>query len=207
MTDLQPKPILVKTRVKGILMNDSQAILHEVVESSKKFCETVGLQKNLITQIIETDNDWALILKVDALLEVAAKEILRKHLHVTLANGIENNKVREEFIDALPLNGRTSVLRLLEAAGCPEVHLRFIEAARKVRNAYAHNVRNLNVSLIELIKRLDRKLLERLSLLQEPADEMFARREKNAKLLRVEIVLLSLRFLCFAYDEAIKPAK
>src|ERR1700728_4250493 len=42
-------------------------------EESQKFCEGVGLQKDLIITILKTDSDWAFVLKVDALLESASK--------------------------------------------------------------------------------------------------------------------------------------
>jgi hypothetical protein len=44
-----------------------------MLEESEKFCEGVGLHKDLIREIIKTDSDWAFILKIDALLESAAK--------------------------------------------------------------------------------------------------------------------------------------
>jgi hypothetical protein len=180
--------------------------LSNLLNGSKKFCRAVGLQEDLITQIIDSDTDWALILKVDALLETAAKEILRKHLNITLAGGIADNGAMEEFIDGLPMQGKTSVLKLLRVAGCTKADLNFIEAVRKVRNAFAHDIRNLNISLIELIKKKkqDINLLGHLSLLKAATDKMIATREKEPNLLKLEIILSTLRFLNFAYDAAVK---
>ena len=53
-----------------------------LLEEAQKFCEGVGLHKNLIGEILKTDSDWAFILKVDALLESAAKQILRGRFEV-----------------------------------------------------------------------------------------------------------------------------
>jgi hypothetical protein len=47
-----------------------------LLEEAQKFCEAVGLHKDLILEIARADNDWAFILKIDALLETASKEII-----------------------------------------------------------------------------------------------------------------------------------
>jgi hypothetical protein len=75
-----------------------------------------------------------------------------------------------------------------------------------VRNAFAHDIRNLNISLIELIKKKkqDINLLGHLSLLKAATDKMIATREKEPNLLKLEIILSTLRFLNFAYDAAVK---
>ncbi len=51
------------------------------------------------------------------------------------------------------MNGRTSILKLLDAAGLPPEELGFIEALLRVRNAYAHDIRFADVRLIDLIGR------------------------------------------------------
>jgi hypothetical protein len=40
-----------------------------LLKEAEKFCDGVGLRKNLIREIIKTDSDCAFILKIDALLE------------------------------------------------------------------------------------------------------------------------------------------
>jgi hypothetical protein len=78
-----------------------------LLEESEKFCEGVGLHKDLIREIIKTDSDWAFILKIDALLESAAKYIVRTGLRIKLLNRVMQNETLDEFVDSLPLNGRT----------------------------------------------------------------------------------------------------
>jgi hypothetical protein len=74
---------------------------------------------------------------LDALLETASKGIIRHGLRLKILNRVITNDVLGDFVESLPLNGRTSILKLLEAAGCPPEEQGFIEATRKVRNAYA----------------------------------------------------------------------
>lgn len=85
----------------------------------QKFCEGVGLHKDLISEILKTDSDWAFILKVDALLESAAKQILREGLRFKILNKVMRNEILDDFVDSLPMNGRTSLLKLLDAACLP----------------------------------------------------------------------------------------
>jgi len=204
MANSQPKPVISTRHTRSVLTKNQQVILSDLLRGSVKFCKVAGLQEDLITEIIDTDTDWALILKLDALLETATKEILRKHLRITLAGRTADSGAMEGFIESLSLNGKTSVLNLLRAAGCAKTDLSFIEAVRKVRNAFAHNIKNLNVSLIELVKRQDKNLLASLCLLKAAQNEMIAMREKNATMLRLELVLSTLRFLNFAYDVVAK---
>lgn len=206
MTNSQPERIRVKIQVKGILMKKPEELLRELLEGSKKFCRAVGLQEDLVSQIIDAENDWALTLKVDALIETAAKEVLRRNFHFTLGDRTVNNEVMEEFIEGLGMQGKTSVRTLLKAAGFEKADLSFIEAVRKVRNAYAHDIRNINRSLLELLKRRNDRLalIKHLALLNAAADQdLIAEREKQPKLLRLEITLSTLRFLNNAYHVAI----
>jgi hypothetical protein len=116
-----------------------------LLKESQKFCKRVGLQKDLIPKILKTDGDWAFILKVDALHESAAKHIVRHGLQIKLLKQTFRNGGLDNFIDSLPMNGRTSVLKLLEASALPEEELRFVEVTRLGRNAYAHKS-NMRIS-------------------------------------------------------------
>jgi hypothetical protein len=136
-----------------------------LLEESQKFCEGMVLHKDLIIEILKTDSDWAFILKIDALLETAAKQILRHGLRFKILNRVIQNKTLDEFVDALPMAGRTSLLKLLDAACLPPEELACVETIRKVRNAYAHNIKCADVSLIELVKQRNDKsqLIKHLS--------------------------------------------
>jgi hypothetical protein len=139
-----------------------------LLEEARKFCEAVGLHKDLILEIAKAENDWAFILKIDALLETASKEIIRHGLKLKILNRVISNSGLDDFVDSLPINGKTSVLKLLEAAGCPSEEHDFIEAARRVRNAYAHNIKLVDFCLIDLIKQRNDKthLLKSLSAIE-----------------------------------------
>ncbi len=122
-----------------------------LLRESQKFLRRVGLQKDLILKILKTDSDWAFILKIDALLESAAKHIIRHGLQIKLLHPTFRNDILDEFIDSLSMNGRTSLLKLLESSALPEDELRFVEVTRLVRNAYAHDIEYADLTLTQLI--------------------------------------------------------
>ncbi len=94
----------------------------------EKFCVEQGLSKDFIYAVYKQGNDWEFILKIDALLETAAKLILRsgllikieqtrgfedKSVELTIPTEIIQNEMLEDFVDCLSMDGRTSLLKLL----------------------------------------------------------------------------------------------
>jgi hypothetical protein len=179
-----------------------------LLEETQAFCRAVGLHENLIVEIAKADNDWAFILKIEALIETGAKEIVRHGLKIKLLNRVISNDALHDFVDALPMNGRTSILKLLDAAGLPPEELGFIEALLRVRNAYAHDIRFADVHLIELLtQRPDKShLLKHLSAIKtyDEAD-LVQIYEKDGGFLRFCILDSAMRFLFFAYHLAAAP--
>jgi hypothetical protein len=183
-----------------------------LLEEEQKFCEALGLRKDLIMEIARTESDWAFILKIDALLETASKEIIRRGLGRKILNGIAHNDPLWNdglwgYVDSLPMNGKMSVLKLLEAAGCPTEEHDFIEAVRGLKKSYANNIKVLGVALIELIKKRPDKthLLKTLSAV-ENYDEagLIGIYEGDGGFLRFCILERTMRFLFFAYHIALK---
>jgi hypothetical protein len=181
-----------------------------LLKESQKFCKRVGLQKDLIPTIIKTDSDWAFILTVDALLESAAKHIVRHGLQIQLLKRTFRNGALDDFIDSLSMNGRTSLLKLLEASALPEEELRFVEVTRMVRNAYAHNIEYADLSLTQLINsRGDKsRLIKYLSGIKTYDEtDLMASYEKDPIFLRFCIIDSVMRFMFYAYHLTSKPKK
>jgi hypothetical protein len=142
-------------------------------------------------------------------LETAAKRILRHGLQVRLLTQVFKGERLDNFIDSLSINGRTSVLSLLEASGLPDEELRFIEVTRLVRNAYAHNIKFADMRLIDLVKsRNDRSpLLKHLSRIEDFEEaKLIADFEKEPGFLRFCIIQSLMTFLFYAYHLTKKPA-
>lgn len=177
------------------------------LEEAQKFCLGIGLSKDLISLIAKADSDWAFILKIDALLETASKQIIRHALRLKILNRVFQNDLLTNFVKSLPINGRTSLVKLLDAAACPPEDIAFIKATRRVRNAYAHNIKYVDVTLIDLIKQLPDKteLLKSLSSIKA-FDEanLIKSYEKDHHFLRFCILDATMRVLFFAYHAAVK---
>ena len=86
-----------------------------LLKESQKFCKRAGLKNDLISKILKTDSDWSFVLKVDALLESAAKHIIRYGLQIQLLKRTLRTEALDDFIDSLSMNGRTSLLKPLDA--------------------------------------------------------------------------------------------
>jgi len=174
-------------------------------EAAEKFCAAVGLPKGLMQEIYNAENDWTFILKIDALLETATKEIIKSALKLKVLNRFVGAEPLAEFVDGLPMNGKTSLLHLLKASGCPSEDSGFVEAVRRVRNAYAHNIKFADLTLIELIKqRTDKshiiKYLSNIETYNEA--DLVASYEKDIKFLRFGILDATMRILLYAYHIA-----
>ena len=178
-----------------------------LLEETQRFCVGVGLPKDLILAIFNAESDWAFILKIDALIETASKEIIRHALRLKVLNRIIRTDALGEFVDSLPINGKISLLKLLDAAGCPREELHFIEATRQVRNAYAHNIKFADVNLIAIISQRKDKtvLLKNLSSIQNFDETALIKMyEKDHKFLRFCILDATMRVLFYAYHLAVK---
>ena len=107
-------PIRKKAKARHDRAQETEAVgrFDILLEESQKFCKAVGLHKDLILAIARTDSDWPFILKIDALLETASKEIIRHGLRLKILNRVISNGVLGEFVDSLPMNGRISLLKL-----------------------------------------------------------------------------------------------
>lgn len=198
-----------RIKVSGNSRNNAEAVerFSMLLEDSQKFCKAMGLHNDLILEILKTDSDWAFILKIDALLETASKEIIKHGLRLKILNKVIKSDVLGDFVDSLPMRGKTSLLKLLEAAGCPPEARGFIDATRQIRNAYAHNIKYIDVGLIDLIKqRPDKSLLIKNLSAIESYDEanLIASYEKDREFLRFGIIDSAMRFLVYAYHIAVK---
>ena len=194
---------------KKTLTPDEEASIRvdALFEEAEKFCAAVGLRKDLMHEICRAENDWTFILKIDALLETATKEIIKSGLKLKVLNRFVGAEALAEFVDGLPMNGKTSLLHLLKASGCPSEDSGFVEAVRRVRNAYAHNIKFSDLTLIELIKkRRDKshiiKYISNIATYNEA--DLIASYEKDGNFLRFCILDATMRILFYAYHIALK---
>ena len=172
------------------------------LEASKKFTQAMGLHDELMLEIFRAKSDWEFIIKIDAMLEAAAKAVVKKRLNSVPTEPGEDLSF-DGFVDAMPMNGRTSLLAFLKVDGCPNDVSGFIEAVRRLRNGFAHDIRLTDAKLIEIIKaRPDKSLLIKSLCQIEEYDEanLIKDYEKDDGYLRFGIADATLRFLIIAYN-------
>jgi hypothetical protein len=173
-----------------------------LLEASKKFTQKMGLHDELILEIFRSKTDWEFIIKIDAMLEAAAKAVVQKRLNSVPADEGEDVSF-DGFVDAMPMNGRTSLLAFLKVDGCPDDVSGFIEAVRRLRNGFAHDIRLTDRKLVEIIKaRPDKsQLIKSLCQIKEYDEaELIKDYAKDGGFLRFAVVDATLRFLIIAYN-------
>jgi hypothetical protein len=178
-----------------------------LLEEAHKFFEAVGLHKNLMSEIFRAKSDWEFILKIDALLEAATKEIIKSALKLKVLKRFVGSEALSEFVEALPMNGKSSLLHLLKATGCPDEDSSFIEAVRRVRNSYAHNIKLADLTLIALIKQRPDKshVIKGLCGIKNYVEsDLIADYEKDGQFFRFCIADATMRVLFAAYHIALK---
>jgi hypothetical protein len=172
-------------------------------EESKKFSNVVNLPEDLILKIYRAETDWEFIIKIDALLEAAAKHVVKAHLNLAESEKDDDAHAYDDFVDALPMNGRTSLLALLKVNGCPPEMTNTIESVRRLRNGFAHDIRLTDSRLIEIIKgRTDERHLIKTLCQIDKYDEakLIKDFENDPGFLRFSIVDATLRFLIMVYN-------
>ena len=180
-----------------------QSLLRDAAEC----CGALGLSDDLIPSIYRSDSDWAFILKIDALIETSVKEVIKRSLKLEVNGAFVGDAELEKFISRLPVSGKTSLSILLRAANCDRDICDFIEATRRVRNAFAHNIRHADANLLTVIKtRPDwASLLKRLSPVDNYNEAEWVKMiQADSGILRFSIFSYTLMFLTLAYHIVLK---
>ncbi len=118
-----------------------------------RFCQHFGIGEDIIVETYTETSDWAFFIKVDALHETACRDLMSRLL--TMRQGdVAFASAMSAFIDDIEFQGRGSVLRLIALNRRPRDYVRFSKCLRRVRNAFTHDMRSINKTLMELIEPL-----------------------------------------------------
>ncbi|MER8552744.1 hypothetical protein NKH37_11280 [Mesorhizobium sp. M1217] len=186
-------------------MSDDSNRFDYLLNEANKFCSFVGLSDRLIIDIFKAPSDWEFILKVDALLEAAAKHAVKASMRLKI--GPDFIPV-DDFVDTLPINGRTSLVSLLRVSGMGDEFCDAIQSVRMLRNAFAHDIRQIDESLVSvLLKRNDAlSLLRKLMPIEKyDNDEVLEHIKKDGSYFRFCILDFVLRILLLVYHVTLVP--
>lgn len=112
-----------------------------------KLEEVLGIELGFFNKLSDED-DWALIIKLHALIESAVSELL---------TGAFNNASLKDTFSLLELsNKRTGKMAFINALGLlGDAERRYISSLSELRNTLVHNIQNVNYQLDDEIKKMD----------------------------------------------------
>lgn len=175
-----------------------------LMANARLFCLELGLPDDMMVTVYRAQSDWEFIIKIDALLEAAARAALKDVIKTKFGqDGALNG-----FIDALPMNGRTSLISMLKATNFPDHLVGLMEGVRRMRNGFAHDIRQVNDTLYAvLIRRNDKSaLIRQLSAIGTyEEDELLGMYEKDPGFLRFGVFDQTIQALTLVYHVALKP--
>jgi len=104
---------------------------------------------------LHSDNDYVAILKVHATIEPLLNELLEKNVTRVLSHPKVNfpgGDVLADFILKRNLDEKRTLAVKFELIDEP--NSRFVKAVSDVRNRYAHNIKNISLSIVDITKKL-----------------------------------------------------
>jgi hypothetical protein len=188
---------LIDTEKEGDDDGEAGQAFQALVELADKYCGPIGVGQELIISLFQEQSDWAFIIQIDALNETACRDIISRKLSLNGLAPVSEEEI-SAFVASMSYQGRTSIIKLMTMAGTPAEHMDFVEAVRVVRNAFAHDIRSVNRSLLDVIvERKDKtRLLKVLSYVGNFDEEEMTRYIKDDPgILRFVILQQCMTFL------------
>jgi hypothetical protein len=108
----------------------------------------VGVSEGFFSQIIHED-DWSLIIKIHGLIEAGLTQILFSYF---------GDSRLEPLFSRMNIGGRLGKLSFVQSlALLPERNIKFIRELSEIRNKIVHRIANVNFSIEDYFKSLDRQ--------------------------------------------------
>jgi hypothetical protein len=127
------------------------ACVNESVTSAEEYLE---VPKGTISSI-EHDPDFVATVKTYAVIEPMLNDLISAQPPQSIFGAMSSAKPNEgfqTFVAGLSIGGRVGKVTLARSLGLlSDDQARFIDGVARVRNRYAHNVRNMHRSLVEIL--------------------------------------------------------
>jgi hypothetical protein len=118
---------------------------------SEEIIQRFGLSKGFVAKLFKAD-DWTFFILLACLIEAVLNETIAKGLKFMLTQEKQIGGTDfSEFIERLPMLGRSGRHALAKACKMPDDLLAYVEAVFLVRNSYAHKLSNVNKTIHELV--------------------------------------------------------
>jgi hypothetical protein len=117
-----------------------------------KLEEKLGIEPGFFNKLSD-EEDWALIIKLHALIESAVSELLTE--------AFKNASLKDTFSLLELSNKRTGKMAFINALGLLGVaERRYISSLSELRNKLVHNIQNVNYQLDEKVKKMGKEEFE-----------------------------------------------
>ena len=128
-------------------MKQSRGI--SMADQIPKLEEKLGIEVGFFNKLSD-EEDWALIIKLHALIESAVSELLTK--------AFNNSSLKDTFTMLELSNKRTGKMAFINALGLlGDAERRYISSLSELRNKLVHNIKNVNYQLDEEVEKMDRQ--------------------------------------------------
>ncbi|WP_288129856.1 hypothetical protein [Microbulbifer sp.] len=122
----------------------------DLSELIPKLEEKLGIDKGFLESLFDEDSDWALIIKVHALIEAAISDLL-----VTVFG---KEALNDTFSYLELSNKKTGKMAFVSALNLLDDNCRrYISSLSELRNKLVHNVKNVNFQFHEYVEDMDKQ--------------------------------------------------
>ena len=131
--------------------DDTTKRLERLFAEGDRFCERMGLPREFTKTLYRSD-DWSFCILSASIVEAALNEILVRGIKFQHDKILIEGSQFANFIERLPMLGRSGRHALAKIIDLPIEFVDFIEALFIVRNAYAHRLSNVTKSVHEIVQ-------------------------------------------------------
>jgi hypothetical protein len=123
----------------------------EMLHKANEWCTALGLPNYFLMTLSTEDNDWAFILKVHGVIDAALEKAIFEHCFSTHRLPTHGEDALKEICGRLNFQGAVSKISILKVYGLiSSKSATWCETLAWLRNRYAHQVSNLDMSLEEV---------------------------------------------------------
>ena len=124
----------------------------DMMNGAQEMQRKLGLPENFVFSLVD-ESDWSLVVKLHSVVDAALEHAiaLRCFNNKSSAPGRNDEKV-VNLCNRLSFDGRVSKLAFVRAfALLPESSIRYCVALNRIRNLYAHSIKNFDLSILDLL--------------------------------------------------------
>lgn len=126
--------------------------IKKVNKAIKDLEKSIGLSEGFFSNLLKSSNDWEFIIKLHSFLEAICTALIIKAL---------GRDELENVVGRMEMSGtyNSKIVFISELSLLNKGARNFIRKLSEIRNFYAHNIKNISLSLEEYLKKFDKNQL------------------------------------------------